>query len=66
MAESKTPIVLIKHEWCKGCGICYSLCPKGVLDKDHQGKVVVKEESLCIKCRICEEHCPDYVIKIGG
>ena len=65
-AERKENPVQVKSEWCKGCGICYELCPKKVLDKDHLGKVVVKNPDACIKCRICEEHCPDYCIKIGG
>lgn len=58
--------VKVKIEWCKGCGICYELCPRKVLDKDHLGKVVVKNPEACSKCRICEDHCPDYCIKIGG
>lgn len=66
MPEEKEKVIEIKYQWCKGCGICYSLCPKDVLDKDMLGKVVVKNPGACIKCRICEEHCPDFCIKIGG
>ncbi len=58
--------IVINRKWCKACGICYNLCPKDVLDKDDTGKVVVKNPDACIMCRICEEHCPDYCIKIGG
>ncbi|MCR4442889.1 MAG: 4Fe-4S binding protein [Peptococcaceae bacterium] len=64
-AEKKAEIE-IRSEWCKGCGICYSLCPKNVLGKDQQGKAVVVNPELCSKCRICEDHCPDYAIRIGG
>jgi len=56
----------INYKWCKGCGICYSLCPKGVLAGDQFGKVIIKNPEACISCRICEEHCPDYCIRIGG
>lgn len=66
MALSEERQLEIRYQWCKGCGICYSICPKGVLDKDRLGKVVVINEQACIKCRLCEEHCPDYVIRIGG
>ena len=66
MSEEKNSGIQIKQQWCKACGICYNLCPKGVLDKDSSGKVIVKNPDACIKCRICEEHCPDFVIKIGG
>ncbi|MDD2212817.1 MAG: 4Fe-4S binding protein [Clostridia bacterium] len=60
------PIIAINLEWCKGCGICYNLCPKEVLDKDEWGKVVIKDLDSCTQCRICEDHCPDYCIRIGG
>lgn len=63
MSEKK---IEVNKKCCKACGICYALCPKGVLDKDSMGKVVVKDPDACIQCRICEDHCPDYCIKIGG
>ena len=64
--EAKKFTVEIKQQWCKSCGICYALCPKGVLSKDQLGKAIVKDPAACIGCRICEEHCPDYCIKIRG
>lgn len=66
MQARKKPTISLKLEWCKACGICYSLCSKGVLDKDEWGKVVVKYLDSCTQCGICEDHCPDYCIKIGG
>lgn len=52
--------LIVNLEWCKGCGICAAFCPKGVLSvKD---KVVVLDESKCIKCGQCEQRCPDYAI----
>jgi 2-oxoglutarate ferredoxin oxidoreductase subunit delta len=66
MKKKSKPIIAINLEWCKGCGICYSLCPKGVLGKDEWGKVVIKDLDSCTQCRSCEDHCPDYCIKIGG
>lgn len=66
MSDVKTKKIEINYKWCKACGICYNLCPKGVYDKDQFGKVVIKNIEACIGCRICEDHCPDYCIKIGG
>jgi len=66
MPNTTKPKIKIKSEWCKACGICYSLCPKGVLDKDDWGKAVVKDIDSCTLCRSCQDHCPDYCIEIGG
>jgi 2-oxoglutarate ferredoxin oxidoreductase subunit delta len=66
MGEKKEPLITINLNWCKGCGICYHLCPKGVLGKDELGKVQIIKQDSCSKCRLCEDHCPDYCIKIGG
>lgn len=49
---------------CKGCGICVEFCPKKVLSVNEIGKVTIDDESLCIKCKQCEERCPDYAIFI--
>ncbi len=47
---------------CKGCGICVEFCPKKVLSLSEVGKVVIDDETLCIKCKQCEQRCPDYAI----
>lgn len=47
---------------CKGCGICVEFCPKKVLAVNEIGKVGLVNETLCIKCRQCEDRCPDYAI----
>jgi len=55
----------INKEWCKGCGICVEFCPKDVLQlKD--GKIDIKAEDRCIKCKQCEIRCPDFAIFLGG
>ena len=64
--EEKKSLIEVNYAWCKACGICYGLCPRSVLDKDELGKVIVKNEDNCTRCRICEDHCPDYCIRIGG
>jgi 2-oxoglutarate ferredoxin oxidoreductase subunit delta len=56
--------ILINKKWCKGCGICVSLCPKNVLTTDNMGKAAVANLHLCTGCKICERHCPDFAITV--
>lgn len=55
--------VTIREDWCKGCNICVSVCPKGVLAKSRKAPAVAKPEE-CITCRLCEISCPDYAISV--
>lgn len=54
--------VEVKREWCKGCNICVSFCPKNVLELDEEEKIVVARREDCIKCFQCEMRCPDFAI----
>lgn len=58
--------VLVRHEWCKGCGICISMCPKKVLEAAPDGKAIVARPKDCIKCETCEIMCPDFAIRVVG
>ncbi|MCK9216757.1 MAG: 4Fe-4S binding protein [Firmicutes bacterium] len=63
--EEVTEKLVINKEWCKGCGICVSFCPKNVLTlKD--GKVDIADIEKCIECGQCELRCPDYAIYLRG
>jgi len=57
--------VKVKNDWCKGCGICLSFCPKGVLAMNDEGKVYVKNPEKCAGCGNCEIYCPDFAITLG-
>ncbi|CBG39736.1 4Fe-4S binding protein [Helicobacter mustelae] len=56
---------------CKGCDICVSKCPAGVLSmqldsKKVLGKIIkVMHPESCIGCRECELHCPDFAIYVA-
>lgn len=57
--------LIIKEDWCKGCGICVAFCPKNVLELVNE-KISIKDIDSCIKCGQCELRCPDYAIYLGG
>lgn len=54
---------VIRENWCKGCNICVSYCPKKVLEL-RKGKVFAARWEDCIGCRMCELRCPDFAIEV--
>lgn len=61
----------IRDERCKGCELCVSVCPKGVLaiNKERPNPagyfaacVVAPDD--CIGCQSCVRMCPDVAIRI--
>ncbi|MFV0438549.1 MAG: ferredoxin family protein [Desulfopila sp.] len=64
MAKKTLKELRINRDWCKGCGICVSFCPKQVLELDEMGKVVCRRPEDCICCRMCELRCPDLAIDV--
>jgi len=63
--------VTFNEERCKGCGLCVTVCPKGIvlLDKEKINQkgyhpAIVKEQEKCIGCASCAIMCPDTVIKV--
>ncbi len=58
--------IKINSTWCKACGICYEVCPRGVLAPNEVGKATVAAGDKCTSCKLCENLCPDFAIEIGG
>ncbi|KJR99769.1 MAG: hypothetical protein VR68_08520 [Peptococcaceae bacterium BRH_c4a] len=54
----------INIRWCKGCNLCVTICPKGILSLDELGKITVDKPEECIGCGLCEGTCPDFAIKV--
>ncbi len=60
-----------KTDYCKGCGLCVTACPKKILalatdkinSKGHH-PVECIDESSCIGCAFCATMCPDCIIKV--
>ena len=56
-------VPVIRIDWCKGCGICVSFCPKEALflNSAHKAELNV---ARCTGCGICEMYCPDFAIEL--
>lgn len=68
---TRTWLLKINEELCKGCRLCIEFCPKGVLDlsvkvnrKGNPFSKVVHAEK-CIGCRACTLVCPDTCIELS-
>ncbi len=60
-----------KSDNCKGCGLCVSVCPKGVLrlandkiNKRGHHPVEAAYPDQCVGCASCAMMCPDCIIKV--
>ncbi|HHZ20240.1 MAG TPA: 4Fe-4S binding protein [Firmicutes bacterium] len=62
--------VIFDSERCKGCELCVSVCPRGIIRMSntlnsqgyHSAEVV--EQDKCISCAFCARICPDTVIEV--
>ena len=70
-AKKKNPFIIhLNRKWCKGCYICFEVCPKKVFEKSPEvtekgfQPVVVARSDLCTRCLQCEMLCPDLAINV--
>ncbi len=63
--------VTIDVNVCKGCGLCTTACPKGILYLDQDVLTdrgyhpsAVRDPALCVACGACAIMCPDSAITV--
>ncbi len=65
------PRIIVDERYCKGCGLCITVCPNKVIELDaekltakgyHPAKLV--DESRCTGCANCALMCPDVAITV--
>ena len=63
--------VSVDKMFCKGCGLCVEVCPKGIMALDMDiinskgyHPAVCTDQDTCIACLSCALMCPDVAITI--
>jgi len=60
----------IQQELCKGCELCMSFCPRGVISSSEKLNAggylpaVFNEDGECTGCAICALVCPEVAIEV--
>jgi 2-oxoglutarate ferredoxin oxidoreductase subunit delta len=70
MAKAKSKVTFDEAR-CKGCGLCVSVCPVGIIKLDTSRintkgyhPAGVEEMDKCIGCANCATMCPDVCITV--
>jgi 2-oxoglutarate ferredoxin oxidoreductase subunit delta len=64
--------VLVEVDRCKGCELCTTVCPQGILRmsrgrfnaRGYRPVELVDPEGKCTGCTLCALICPDVVLTI--
>ncbi|MHA1648910.1 MAG: 4Fe-4S dicluster domain-containing protein [Candidatus Helarchaeota archaeon] len=68
--KTKGKMLCLQFDRCKGCELCIEICPKKILEKstklnrNAQYPPVMKSDTQCTFCRMCEYVCPDFSIYV--
>ena len=64
-------IVVVETDRCKGCELCTTVCPQGVLvmadsfnARGYKPAMLVDAEGKCTGCGLCAVICPDAVLTV--
>ncbi len=69
-ATPNTPRVEVLTQYCKGCGLCMTVCPNKAIvlsdevSEDGMRVAVVSEGVACLGCGRCYLMCPDAAIVV--
>lgn len=67
------PRIIVDDRYCKGCGLCVGVCPRGIIELDtsritakgyHPARIAEGSESQCTACGTCYLMCPDVAITV--
>jgi 2-oxoglutarate ferredoxin oxidoreductase subunit delta len=64
--------IIIDQERCKGCGLCPTVCPQGVLAlnmellnaKGYHPAALNDPDNQCTGCAVCAVICPEVCITV--
>lgn len=63
--------IIVDEDRCKGCALCVSVCPKGVIEmadyftpRGYRPATLVDPEGACTGCILCAVICPDAAITV--
>lgn len=63
--------IIINEERCKGCELCITACPPGVIRlaehlniRGYRPAALVDNEHRCTGCALCAVVCPDAAITV--
>lgn len=63
--------IIINEERCKGCELCFSACPPGVIGPSkflnshgYRPASLIDPDHLCTGCALCATVCPDTAITV--
>ena len=61
---------VIDEKFCKGCGLCFTVCPKKLLKAGDKANAkgyyfaVQTNDDKCTACSLCAIICPDAAITV--
>lgn len=66
-----TGYVTIDESLCKGCALCVTVCPKGLLQparrftsKGYQLVELIDPAGACTGCAMCATLCPEAALRV--